>query len=98
MNDDKIFKLSKKNKIEVKEMLNSKPRISPPCTPCYTCTDDGCKSQIVFCRRKELGQQKEPEKVGFVRASIEICTRVNCMKLSVINDVLQLFRLLAGIR
>ena len=59
MNDDTIFMLSKKNKIEVEEMLKSTPRISPPCDPCYTCSDDKCESQIVFCRRKELRPEKK---------------------------------------
>ena len=58
MNDDTIFKLSRKNKIELEEMLNRIPRISPPCTPCYTCTDAKCESQIVFCRRKEIQIEK----------------------------------------
>ena len=62
MNDDTIFNLSKQNKIELEEMMNSTPRISPPCTPCYTCTDNECESQVVFCRRKELRRQKEPQK------------------------------------
>ena len=59
MNDDTIFMLSKKNKIELEKMLYSTSRISPHCTPCITCTDDECESQIVFCRRKELRQQKK---------------------------------------
>ena len=59
MTDDNIFMLSKKNKLELEEMLKSTPRISPPCTPCYTYSDDECESKIVFCRRKELRQEKK---------------------------------------
>ena len=62
MKDGTKFKLSKKVMSDIQPLLKSAPRLSPRCHDCYTCTDENCASQIVFCRRFENQPKKQSEK------------------------------------
>ena len=53
MDDDKVFKLARRNVKNFNTMRSKLSRISPPCTNCYNCIDEACESRVVFCRRKK---------------------------------------------
>ena len=53
MNNNEKIKLTKQNVNAIISKVGYLPRISPPCSICYSCDDVECDTQMVFCRRKE---------------------------------------------
>ena len=66
MDNGQEFKLSRKNIKEFELLIKKASRLSPPCYACYSCDDNDCENQIVFCRRKNARPNEEPEKSDFV--------------------------------
>ena len=61
MEDGAKFELSKQNMLDLELMMNKLHDIAPPCPICFPCLDDQCESQALFCKRKNVQHNTEPE-------------------------------------
>jgi len=53
MEDGREFKLTRINNVKFNKIRNNLPYHSPPCSRCYTCTDEKCESRVVFYSQKK---------------------------------------------